>query len=72
MAGTEQGPAAQQALYNTVHACFGKYLDEAVVKAVFQADSSQDFVLVSDVLWDLLPEVRAGCVRLASCCLASS
>lgn len=56
MASTKQEQGSQ-ALLNTVQACFGQHLDEQVVRTVFEADQSKDFLLVSDVLWELLPEV---------------
>lgn len=57
MASTKQEQQGSQALLNTVQACFGQHLDEQVVRTVFEADQSKDFLLVSDVLWELLPEV---------------
>lgn len=55
---SEQG-GSSQALLNTIQAVFGQHLDEAVVRTVFEADAARDFTLVSDVLWELLPQVRA-------------
>jgi len=58
--------------FNTVQLFFGAYHEQEVVKAVFDADNGmRDFSLISDVLWELLPEVsfamngeRASCVLL--------
>lgn len=60
MATTEQPAQATQALLNTLQAVFSQHLDEKVVQTVFEADSNRDFILVSDVLWELLPEVSTG------------
>lgn len=54
---TEQPAKGSQNLLNTVQACFGQFFDEHVVRAVFEADQTGDFILVSDVLWELLPGV---------------
>jgi hypothetical protein len=57
MATTEQPAQATQALLNTLQAVFSQHLDGKVVQTVFEADGNRDFILVSDVLWELLPEV---------------
>jgi hypothetical protein len=67
---TQQQQQQQQSLLNTVQAVFGDYLDENVVRTVFEADQAKDFVLVSDVLWELLPEVSAaaaGGIKVPCC-----
>eukprot|EP00775_Hariotina_reticulata_P008156 gene8156-8349_t len=50
-----------QFFLNTVQLFFGPYHEQEVVKAVFDADNGmRDFSLISDILWELLPEdVRA-------------
>jgi hypothetical protein len=50
----EQGP---DALLNTFQGLFGQHLDQELVRTVFEADHTRDFHLVSDVLWELLPQV---------------
>lgn len=64
MATVEQPEQGNQALLNTIQAVFGQHLDEKVVRTVFEADSARDFILVSDVLWELLPEVSSSLGRV--------
>lgn len=66
---TEQHVQAGQAAFKTVQAIFGQHLDDQVVRTVFEADQTQDFALVSDVLWELLPEVGRGSSQAAAAVL---
>lgn len=60
----QQGP---DALLNTYQGLFGQHLDQEIVRTVFEADQTRDFVLVSDVLWELLPKVGSSlCRRVAA------
>ncbi len=49
----------QQTLMNTVTRCFGRHFeDEALLSAVVHADGgARDFQLITDVIWEMLPEV---------------
>lgn len=50
-----------QNLLNTVQRAFGAELDADTIATVFDADQGRrDFNLISDVLWDLLPQVGEG------------
>jgi hypothetical protein len=60
MAGTEQPEQATQALLNTIQAVFGQHLGDNVVRTVYEADAAKDFTLLTDVLWELLPEVSSS------------
>lgn len=59
MAGIEQSEQASQALLNTIQAVFGQHLGDTVVQTVYEADAAKDFTLLTDVLWELLPEVSS-------------
>lgn len=51
-------PETQQKLLNTVQLCFASHHRHEVVKAVYDAqEGTHDFYLISDILWQLLPEV---------------
>lgn len=62
MAGIEQPEQATQALLNTIQALFAQQLGDKVVRTVYEADAAKDFTLLTDVLWELLPEVSISTV----------
>jgi hypothetical protein len=65
----EPGP---DGLLNTYQGLFGQHLDQELVRTVFEADQTRDFHLVSDVLWELLPQVCSSLLgRLVAHLLSS-
>ena len=59
-------PSSPQKLLNTAQRCFESHLPHEVVKTVFYAENGvHDFQLITDVLWELIPEVLGNGMLLS-------